>query len=82
MDDETRREEIDRELEQLRKDSAADLTRLIVALIKGDTATDSEKLGQVAVMLLRQQQITHATVRHMLGELRLLRRDVQAARTT
>jgi hypothetical protein len=79
MTDDERMGLIDAELEQLRKDADVDLVKFVEMLVRGE-APDAEKMARVAIIALRQQRLTHALCRHLLGELSRLRDDLRAGR--
>lgn len=76
-DDDARWREVDRELDQLRRDTTADMDRLIELLARGDAAPERDVLSQVAVIIMRHQQLALTVLRHLNYEVRRQRQDLR-----
>lgn len=68
---------IDAELEQLRKDATGDLQRLVELVARrGDALERREMLVEMAIAIMRHQQVMLALLRHLQWDVRALRRQM------
>ncbi|HJQ55970.1 MAG TPA: hypothetical protein VJ890_03635 [Vineibacter sp.] len=75
--DEVRWGKIDTEVEELRRQAQADMGKVIELLSRGDALRRPEMLAQIAILVMRHQQVTLTMLRHLNWEVRLMRRQLR-----